>query len=384
MTVWDELLGQNEAVAQLRRAVVDEAPAHAWLITGPPGSGRTVAARAFAAALNCERPDPAERGCGECHACRTTLSGSHPDLTFVETDKTTITIDQARELIVAAQDRPASGRWRVMVIADSDRMLERTTNVLLKAIEEPPPRTIWILCAPSPADVLVTIRSRCRMLNLKVPSAESVAALLVRRDGVDPALAMACARAAQSHVGIARRLASDEQARNRRAEIVRIPLSLEAIPQAVRSAATLVEAAQADAESANAERNEAEKQQLLQTLGVAGDSSIPNRLRGQVKRLEEDQKRRARRSVTDSLDRALTDLLSTYTDALKLRLSSDDVPDSALINAGIRAEVWQHFQHASAESLLRRVESINATRRAILTSNIAPLLAVESMMATLV
>ena len=190
MSVWVDLQGQESVVAQLRRAAQSGAPTHAWLLTGPPGSGRSNAALAFAAALVCEQPELAARGCGVCKACHTTMAGTNADVTFIATEKTTISIDEARSLVRKAHDSPSSARWRVMIVGDADRMAERTTNVLLKAIEEPPPRTIWILCAPSPADVLVTIRSRCRTLTLRLPPVDDVAALLVRRDGVEPGLAL--------------------------------------------------------------------------------------------------------------------------------------------------------------------------------------------------
>ncbi|HKS00214.1 MAG TPA: AAA family ATPase, partial [Arthrobacter sp.] len=161
MTVWDDLQGQSAVVAQLRQAAMGEGLTHAWLFTGPPGSGRSNAAKAFAAALNCDQDDVSMRGCGTCPACLTILGETHADVSFVRTEKVTITIEEARELVATAGNRPSSARWRIIVVEDADRMAERTTNVLLKAIEEPTPRTIWMLCAPSPADVLVTIRSRC-------------------------------------------------------------------------------------------------------------------------------------------------------------------------------------------------------------------------------
>ncbi|WP_043435662.1 AAA family ATPase, partial [Arthrobacter sp. I3] len=167
MTVWDDLQGQDAVVAQLRQAAQNEGLTHAWLFTGPPGSGRSNAAKAFAAALNCDQEDVSLRGCGECPACLTILGETHSDVSFVRTEKVTITIDEARELVSTAGNRPSSGRWRIIVVEDADRMAERTTNVLLKAIEEPTPRTVWMLCAPSPADVLVTIRSRCRPVALR-------------------------------------------------------------------------------------------------------------------------------------------------------------------------------------------------------------------------
>ncbi|WP_125616957.1 DNA polymerase III subunit delta' [Specibacter cremeus] len=398
MSVWVDLQGQEPVVAQLRRAAQSPNPTHAWLITGPPGSGRSNAARAFAAALVCEREELAERGCGVCHACHTTLAGTNADVTFVATDKTTIAIDEARELVVKAQDRPSSSRWRVMIVGDADRMSERTTNVLLKAIEEPPPRTIWILCTPSPADVLVTIRSRCRAVSLRLPPVRDVAALLVRRDGIEPALALQAARAAQSHVGIARRLARDAGARERRDAIVRLPLTLRDVTSAVTAAGSLMELATAEATSSNDERDAAEKAELLRNLGAPETGTLPPALRAQIRALEEDQKRRAKRSVTDMLDRALTDLLSFYRDALVLQLAARPGPAVVvhednhgpvelvpveLVNEPLRAQLGEYAARSRPEATLARMAAVNDTRRRITTTNVAPLLALEAMAAGL-
>lgn len=383
MSVWNELQGQEPVVAQLRRAALEQAPAHAWLFTGPPGSGRSNAARAFAATLVCEQEDPANRGCGVCHACHTVMAGTHSDVTFVATEKTTISIDEARELVTKAQDRPASARWRIIIVGDADRMLERTTNVLLKAIEEPPPRTVWILCAPSPADVLVTIRSRCRMVTLRVPPVQDVAQLLVDRDGVEPALALASARAAQSHVGIARRLAQDEGARSRRDAIVKLPLGLRGVSEAVRAAGSLVELATAEAASSNEQRDVLEKEQLLRSLGAPETGTLPPSIRSQVRQLEEDQKRRSKRSITDTLDRALTDLISFYRDVMLIQISANRATDDELVNAGMRPQLAEFAARGTAEQTLSRIESINEVRRRIVGSNVAPLLAIEAMTVSL-
>ncbi|QTF73466.1 DNA polymerase III subunit delta' [Arthrobacter woluwensis] len=380
MTVFDELRGQDAVVTQLRRAAAGDGMTHAWLFTGPPGSGRSNAATAFAAALNCEQPDPAQRGCGQCHACRTILGETHPDVQHVRTEKVTITIDEARELVSTAGNHPASGRWRIIIVEDADRMAERTTNVLLKAIEEPTARTVWMLCAPSPADVLVTIRSRCRGVGLRLPAVDDVAALLVARDGVDPALAASAARMAQSHVGIARRLARDADARQRRLETVRFPLALKGITSAVLMAERLMSIATAEADSSNAERDATERAALLGSLGLEEGATVPPALRGQLKRLEEDQKRRGKRSVTDSLDRTLTDLLSFYRDVLILQVGAT----GSLVNEEIRADIEAFAADGTPEQTLARIDAINLTRRRLVTSNVAPLLALEGMAAGLV
>lgn len=379
MSVWDDLQGQAPVVDQLRRGAAQATPNHAWLFTGPPGSGRSNAARAFAAALLCDQRDPALRGCGECKACRTALAGSHADVTSVTTEKVTISIDEARELVRKAQDKPSTGRWRVIIVEDADRMQERSTNVLLKAIEEPPPRTIWLLCAPSPGDVLVTIRSRCRAVSLRLPPVEDVAELLIRRDGIDPEVARAAARAAQSHIGIAKRLATDEGARSRRESIVRLPLSLRNVSGAMKAAADLVALAEAEAASSFEQRDAAERQSLLASLGAPESGTLPPSIRSQVKRLEEDQVRRAKRSKNDYFDRALTDLLSFYRDVLMLQLGSSDT----LVNESLRRELTGYAAQGSPEQTLLRMEEINVVRKRLVSTNVAPLLAIEAMAVSL-
>ncbi|WP_275778145.1 DNA polymerase III subunit delta' [Paenarthrobacter sp. Y-19] len=381
MSVWDDLQGQAPVVAQLKQAAQgDTGLTHAWLFTGPPGSGRSNAAKAFAAALNCEQDDVTQRGCGVCAACHTILGETHSDVTFVRTEKVTITIDEARELVSKAGDRPATGRWRIIVVEDADRMAERTTNVLLKAIEEPTPRTIWMLCAPSPADVLVTIRSRCRPVSLRLPPAADVADLLVRRDGVERQLAERAARAAQSHIGIARRLARDADARERRLETVRIPLGLRGVTAAVMMAEKLVKIATEEANSSNDERDAAEKIALLASLGAPESGTLPPSMRSQVKQLEDDQKRRAKRSITDSLDRTLTDLLSFYRDVLIIQLGNA----VELVNVELKGDLKEYAGRSTPETTLARMDAINKARVRITTTNVAPLLAVESMATSLI
>jgi DNA polymerase-3 subunit delta' len=370
VSVWDDVVGQPDAVGVLRRAATDPAAmTHAWLLTGPPGSGRSVAARAFAAALQCE-----DGGCGRCRACTTTLAGTHPDLTVVATEKVVIQIDEVRELIGTASRTPSQGRYRVIVVEDADRMAERTTNVLLKAIEEPPRHTVWVLCAPSAQDVLPTIRSRCRGVVLRVPPPEAVAELVVRRDGVDPQVALTAARAAQSHVGLARRLARDAGARERRAAVLDIARRIRGVPDAVLAAGELVDVAKAEATAATAERDAAEKADLLRALGVAEGETLPPRLRSQLKQLEDDQKRRATRHQRDVLDRAMVDLLSLYRDVLVVQLGAD----VELVNTEHAAAVRALAADSTPEQTVRRMDAIGVARER-LEGNVAPLLALEGM-----
>ncbi|GIG37487.1 DNA polymerase III subunit delta' [Cellulomonas pakistanensis] len=372
-TVWDDVVGQDPAVAVLREAVADPSRmTHAWLLTGPPGSGRSNAARAFAAALQDPSGDPRSPGCA------TVLAGTHPDVTFVSTEGVVIRVDTVRPLVELAQRAPSQGRWRVIVIEDADRLNETSGNVLLKAIEEPPPRTVWLLCAPSPQDVLVTLRSRSRSVALRVPPVEAVADLLVRRDGIEPGVALVAARAAQSHVGVARRLARDPEARARRSAVLRIAPRLRGVGDAVLAAAELVETAQADAKAATEERDARERQALLHSLGAEGLTVIPPALRGQVKQLEDEQKRRATRAQRDVLDRAMVDLLSFYRDVLVLQLGAD----VHLVNAEHEEAARGIAESSTPEQTVRRMDAVGEARTR-LEGNVAPLLAVEAMLIAL-
>jgi DNA polymerase-3 subunit delta' len=374
VSVWDDVVGQQEAVAVLRRAVQQGPMTHAWLLTGPPGSGRSTAARAFAAALQCERGV----GCGECHECRTALGGSHPDVALVATEHVFLRVEDVRPLVTLAQQRPSLGRWRVIVVEDADRLNDTSGNLLLKAVEEPPPRTVWLLCAPSPDDVLVTIRSRCRHVGLRVPPVQDVAELLVRRHGVDPAVAAFAARAAGSHVGVARRLALDEGARIRRRDVLKLPGALSTVGTAVLAAAELVSVAAEEAKDATAERDAAERAALLHSLGAEGAGALPPAVRAQVKQLEENQKRRATRAQRDVLDRALVDLLSLYRDVLVVQLGAD----VELVNAELTEEVRRLARSSPPDVTVRRMDAIGVARERI-SANVAPLLAVEALMVEL-
>ncbi len=395
MTVWDDVVGQESAVATLRHAVRaaaqmvtagamtgDRGPVagmtHAWLLTGPPGSGRSNAARAFAAALQC-----LEGGCGHCHACLTALSGAHADVSLVATEHVQLRVDDVRPLIQLAQRSPSEGRWRVIVIEDADRLNDSSGNVLLKAIEEPPPRTVWLLCAPSADDVLTTIRSRCRRVGLRIPPVEAVAALLVRRDGADPAVAAFAARAAQSHIGLARRLAFDEGARIRRREVLKLPAKLRSVGAAVLAAGQFVEVAAEESKSRTTERDATEKVALLHSLGAEGLATLPPAVRAQVRQLEENQKRRATRAQRDVLDRSLVDLLSLYRDVLVLQFGAVGEDSKVeLVNAEMADLLWSEAQASTPAATLRRMEAIGLARERI-EANVSPLLAVEALMVQL-
>jgi DNA polymerase III subunit delta' len=377
--VWDDVIGQERVVEVLQaavRSVGSDGPAgssgmtHAWLFTGPPGSGRSVAARAFAAALQC-----ADGGCGHCHECRTALAGTHADVTVVATELLSIKTDQARELVQLAARRPTLGRWRVIIIEDADRLTETAADVLLKAVEEPPPGTVWMLCAPSLEDVIVTIRSRCRHLALRTPSVAAVADLLVRRDGIDAPMAAFAARAAQSHIGLARRLARDEGARIRRRDVVTLPLRIRGVGDAVLHAGELVETAAEEAKASTAERDAAERERLIHSLGADPTARTqPPHVRAQLTALERDQKTRATRLQRDVLDRALVDVLSVFRDVLVLQ-AGDPVD---LVNEEMRSDLSRLARDLTPEDVVQRMQAVGEARERI-AANVAPLLAVEAM-----
>ncbi|GAA5167084.1 DNA polymerase III subunit delta' [Ornithinimicrobium tianjinense] len=375
MSVFDQLVGQQQVVATLRRTLTTPgAMTHAWLVTGPPGSGRSVAARAFAAALQCERVD--DPGCGQCQACRTAMAGSHPDVQVVTTTETFIKVEAARDLAVDAQARPTLGRWRVIVVEDADRFTEQAADALLKSLEEPPPRTVWILCAPSLEDLIVTVRSRCRHLRLGTPPVSAVADLLIERDGIDPSMAYHAARAAQSHIGIARRLATDEHARARRREVTSIPLRLTSLGAALNAAQDLVSEAGEGAESVSSDRHEAERRALLEQLGADPAARVqPPAVRTHLRDLEARQKRQTKRQQHDSIDAALTDLASVYRDALLVSSGAR----VELVNASEPDAIGRLARAFSQDGLLEALETIGLARQRLI-ANGAPLLVLEAMM----
>jgi DNA polymerase-3 subunit delta' len=391
--VFFDLVGQDEAVETLRRAsasaarIVDGsatgngAMTHAWIFTGPPGSGRSVAARAFAAALECERDGV---GCGECHGCHTVLGGTHADVRFVVPEGLSIGVNEMRALVLRAGTAPSGGRWQAVVIEDADRLTEAAGNALLKAVEEPPPRTVFLLCTPSthPDDISVTIRSRCRVVPLRQPPADAVAEVLVRRDGVAPDVAAWAAAAAQGHVGRAKRLARDPEARSRREAVLAVPRKLTGVGACFDAASALIASTEAESGAAFQEIDSTERAKLEQALGAGGTgrgaTGAMRGVAGQIKDLEKRQKSRATRSQRDALDRALVDLAGFYRDVLitNLRAPVAVVHTDAAPQSAAAAERW------SPESTLRRIEAVLACRDAI-DQNVKPRIAVEAMMLSL-
>ncbi|MDT0395038.1 MULTISPECIES: DNA polymerase III subunit delta' [Streptomyces] len=394
MTVWDDLVGQERVSEQLAGAARDadafvtavggagplpgaSSMTHAWLFTGPPGAGVTRTARAFAASLQCVSPDRAlggAPGCGFCDGCHTALVGTHADVSTVVAMGAEILFKDMKETVRKSFTSPANGRWQIILVEEAERLNEKSGNAVLKAVEEPAPRTVWLLCAPSIEDVLPTIRSRCRHLNLSTPSVAAVADMLIRREGIEPDVAASVARATQGHVDRARRLATDPAARARRAAVLRLPLRVDDVGSALKAAQELVDTAAEDAKQLAEETDTKETEELKAALGAAQGGRLPRGTAGVMKELEEDQKRRRRRTQRNTLDIALSDLTGFYRDVLALQLGSR----VAIANADSEDVLQRLARAGSPESTLRRIEAIAACGEA-LDRNVAPLLAVEAM-----
>jgi DNA polymerase-3 subunit delta' len=374
VTVWDDVIGQDAVVAELRAAVGSPSMTHAWLVTGPPGSGRSNAARAFAAALQCDRG-----GCGECTACRTSLSGAHPDVTLVRTEQLSIGVDEVRQLVRRAAMAPTLNHHQVLVVEDADRITERGANALLKAVEEPAARTVWLLCAPTADDVITTIRSRCRQVNLVTPPDDAVARLLVARDSVPEDTARFVARIAQGHIGRARALARDGAAMERRRGVLALPSRLTGLAPALAAAEELVERAQADAQAVTVPLDQRERDELDQTLAAGGRGQKVRNAAAAVKELEEQQALRSKRFQRDGLDGALTELTGYYRDVLVLQTEAG----APLLNSDVAQAVAATAAQTTAEATVRRLDAI-LTCREELARNVPPLLAMEALFTALV
>lgn len=382
MSVWDSLVGQQPVIDMLSRIAQGDPGqiTQSWLICGPPGSGRSNMARAFAAAL--ESPD---HGMNDepTRVTQQVLAGTHPDVTVLATNKVTIGIDQVREIITTSEQMPATAPWRIIIIEDVDRMLERTTNVLLKEIEEPAEHCIWLLCAPSAQDVLPTIRSRTRIVNLAVPSTSAVAEFLTSTTNVEPKIAQRAARLAEGHIGIAKLYATDKQVMTDRDELVVGVLNLARASDAVLLAGNLIDNAKAQAE-VDASRTAADQEaEFRRVNGLEPGERIPPKLRGAFNQIakKDDLKRLTTRRTRDVLDRALNSIASIYRDVAVLQNNAED--SVGLINLENRSAITELSVRLNRAGAVARLDEVAHTRKR-LAGNGNPLLVFESLFCALI
>jgi DNA polymerase-3 subunit delta' len=375
-SVFDDLIDQEAVIATLKDAVSaskdsannTQGMTHSWLFTGPPGSGRSNAAVAFAAALLCEKG-----GCATCINCTSVIDGSYADIELIRTEGLSIKVDEVRELITRTSWSPSVGNYRVVVIEDADRLTESAANALLKVIEEPGARTVWLLCAPTLTDVIPTIRSRCRHLTLRTPSIASVAKLLIERDGIDPKMAEFAASAAQGHIGRAKYLATNENARKTREKLLNIPFTVTNLASAYEAANTLLELAKEEALAESEMRDEIELMKLKESYGTTGSRLATGGSKA-VKELEKEQKIRNSRLIRDNLDSSLLDITTVYTEIL-LSKSFQKYRDGNLESQG---QVIKKNLDISELSAIKVIKAISETRSS-LSKNSAPNLVIESL-----
>ncbi len=377
-TVFDDLVGQEDAVAILQGASLaarngdaTQEMTHAWIFTGPPGSGRSSAAIAFAQSLICP-----QGGCATCNECRSAKTHAHPDVEIMATEGLSIKIEEVRELLTRTSWAPSMGGWRIVVMEDADRLTESAANALLKAIEEPGTRTVWLLCAPTLHDILPTIRSRCRHIQLRTPTTSAVSAFLQRRDSIAPAMADFAARVSQGHIGRARYIATNEEVRNHRSTIMSLPLQLSTIADAYKAAQTLVDMATAQAKAQAEARDEKEIASLQEAYGKgATGRGMATGAAKAVKELEKEQKSRTTRMVRDSIDGALLDIATFFRDVMMVQAGATD----ALINTDMTEQICAYAHKTTSHSTVRKVNAIMKARTH-LSHNAAPLLTCEALM----
>jgi DNA polymerase-3 subunit delta' len=380
MNAYDDLVGQEHIIDILRGAVTasrnntqTQEMTHAWLFTGPPGSGRSSAALAFAQALICSN-----NGCGICTDCKSAKTNGHPDVEIFGTEGLSIKVEEIRELLTRVSWAPSMGGWRVVVMEDADRLTESAANALLKAIEEPGTRTVWLLCAPTLHDLLPTIRSRCRHLQLRTPSLEAVTQVLMNRDKITPTMADFAARISQGHIGRARYFATNESVRSNRKTIMRLPLQLDSLAAAFKAAQTLVDLATQEANTSSDQRDEREIEKLQEAYGKGATRGMATGGTKAVKELEKEQKSRATRMVRDSIDGALLEIATFYRDVMMIQSGNTE----PLINSDIRPQIESYASSFRPHSTTNKITAIMQARTS-LQQNAAPLLTCEALMCQL-
>jgi DNA polymerase III subunit delta' len=380
-SVFDCLVGQEHIIDILKGAVAasrsssdSQEMTHTWVFTGPPGSGRSSAAVAFAQALICPN-----QGCGTCNECQSAATGGHPDVEVIRTEGLSIKVEEIRELLTRVAWAPSMGGWRVVVMEDADRLTESAANALLKAIEEPGTRTVWLLCAPTLHDVLPTIRSRCRHMQLHTPSIDAVTQVLIKRDKISPTMADFAARVSQGHIGRARYLATNESVRSNRKVIMQLPLQLGSLAAAFQAAQILVDIATHEASTSSESRDEKEIGKLQEAYGKgATGRGMATGAAKAVKELEKEQKSRATRMVRDSIDGTLLDLATFYRDVMMVQAGNN----GPMINSDMQTEIEGFASSFPAQTAVQKISAILEARNQM-AMNAAPLVTCEALMCEL-
>jgi len=380
-SVFDDLVGQEHIIEILTKAVAasrtgeeSQEMTHAWVFTGPPGSGRSSAAVAFAQALICKN-----NGCNNCSDCNAAKTHGHPDVEIIKTEGLSIKVEEIRELLTRVAWAPSMGGWRVVVMEDADRLTESAANALLKAIEEPGTRTVWLLCAPTLHDVLPTIRSRCRHLQLRTPSLQAVTQVLINRDKIAPGMADFAARVSQGHIGRAKYLATNQTVRSNRKLIMQLPLQLGSLAAAFQAGQTLVDIATQEANTSSEERDEKEIEKLQEAYGkgATGRGMATGGAKA-VKELEKEQKSRSTRMVRDSIDGALLDIATLYRDVMMVQSGNTE----SMINTDMREQIESYAANSPSHSIINKINVIMDAREN-LARNSAPLVTCEALMCQL-
>lgn len=364
MSVWDSVVGQGQVVQRLQKVACADASkiAQSWLICGAAGFGSVQVARAFAAAL--ESPDHGECENGELSkTAKEVLSGSHPDVHMLTTEGVTLSVDAVREVIGISEQMPSTAPWRIIIIEDVGRMLERSTNVLLKEIEEPSEHTIWLLCAASTQDVLPTIRSRTQVVQLAMPDEQSVVEYLMKKTSADSKLAHRAARLSQGNITTALLYASDEHAVSRRDELIAGLLRLHDASDAILLTSMLIEDAKSQAENEIQRNVDAQQKEFRGINGLRDEDRVPPKLRAAYNAIgkKDEVKRKITRVSRDVLMRSLDAIASVYRDVLVVIHGAQD--SSPLINQEYQANIVALSQRFTATQVLNDVDSIAAARR---------------------
>jgi DNA polymerase-3 subunit delta' len=378
MKIFSSLIGQDHIVEQLSHAVqvaksgeTSQAMTHSWLFVGPPGSGRSNAAVAFAASLVCK-----DNGCGICIDCTTVLASTHVDVERFNPTGLSIKADEVRELISRSSWSPSVGGWRIVIIEDADRLTETAANALLKTIEEPESHTVWLLCAPTLSDVPVTIRSRCRHVQLRTPSTKSVEEFLLNNTKVDSVTASFSARVSQGHIGRARFIATNQDAQLRRKDVLALPLSLKDIDSCFKAAQKLLNIAEEQSENENAERVALELKELQDAYQGTGRGLISGGAKA-IKDLEKEQKSSTTRSIRDNIDASLLDIATFYRDVLVVQSASNEI-----LNVDFTEEITNYARTTSPRRTLEQIDLV-LTARTNLSRNAAPLATLEALFCAL-